>query len=70
LRLCGRPWNRFSAKGLEEVNRHFMGKNKHIRKVIAGQLRTIARHQRKIEEEIANPPPTPDVSESGKVKLT
>jgi hypothetical protein len=34
-----------------------MGKNKHIRMVIAGQLRTIARHQRKIEEEIAKSSP-------------
>jgi hypothetical protein len=34
-----------------------MGKNKHIRTLIAGQLRTITRHQRKIEEEVAKPSP-------------
>ena len=34
-----------------------MGKNKRIRTLIAGQLRTITRHQRKIEEEITKPSP-------------
>jgi ubiquinone biosynthesis protein UbiJ len=34
-----------------------MGRNKHIRTLIAGQLRTITRHQRKIAEEIAKPSP-------------
>jgi hypothetical protein len=34
-----------------------MGKNKDTRTLIAGQLRTIARHQRKTEEEIAKPLP-------------
>jgi len=37
-----------------------MGKNKHTRTLIAGQLRTIMRHQRKIEEEIAKPSPNLD----------
>jgi ubiquinone biosynthesis protein UbiJ len=34
-----------------------MGKNKLNRTLMAGQLRTIARHQRKIEEEIARSSP-------------
>jgi hypothetical protein len=28
------------------------GKNKYVRKLIAGQLRTVSRHQKKIEEEL------------------
>jgi hypothetical protein len=34
-----------------------MGRNKDIRKRIAGLLRTISRHQRKIEEELRKPLP-------------
>jgi hypothetical protein len=34
-----------------------MGKNKHTRALIAGQLRTLMRHQRKIEQEVAKPSP-------------
>jgi len=34
-----------------------MGRNKHLRKVIAGQLRTIARHERKIETELEKESP-------------
>jgi hypothetical protein len=34
-----------------------MGANKHIRKVIAGQLKTIERHSKKIEEEIKKASP-------------
>jgi len=36
-----------------------MGKNKQTRKRIAGQMTTIAKHQRKIQEELGKP--TPDV---------
>jgi len=34
-----------------------MGRNKHIQTLIAGQMRTITRHPRKIEEEITKPFP-------------
>lgn len=34
-----------------------MGRNKHIRKLIAGQLGTIERHQRKIEAELSKDSP-------------
>jgi len=34
-----------------------MGRNRHLRKLIAGQLRTIGRHQQKIETELQKDPP-------------
>jgi len=34
-----------------------MGKNRHLRKVIMGQLRTIQRHQEKIEAELRKSSP-------------
>ena len=34
-----------------------MGKNKHTRILIAGQLRTVTRHQAKIEAELRKPNP-------------
>jgi predicted nucleic acid-binding Zn-ribbon protein len=34
-----------------------MGKNKDVRKRIAGQLRTISRHQKKIQDELGKPAP-------------
>lgn len=37
-----------------------MGRNKQLRKRIAGQLKTIAEHQRKIEEELRKPAPDSD----------
>ncbi len=37
-----------------------MGKNKDLRKRIAGQLRTIGKHQGKIEQELKKP--TPDMN--------
>lgn len=37
-----------------------MGKNKHIRELIAGQLRTITKHQARIEAEMKKPLPNMD----------
>ncbi len=37
-----------------------MSKNKHIRKLITGQLRNIARHQDKIQKELREPTPNMD----------
>ena len=34
-----------------------MGKNKQLRKRIVGQLRTIGKHQAKIEQELSKPTP-------------
>jgi hypothetical protein len=34
-----------------------VGRNKYLRKLIAGQLRVIARHQEKIKEELGRPAP-------------
>jgi len=36
-----------------------MGRSKHLRKLISGQLRTIERHQRKIETELQKNSPNP-----------
>ncbi len=47
-----------------------MSKNKHIRKLIAGQLRTIARHNEKIREELLEQLQIPIASNNGRGKLT
>ncbi|HZP00836.1 MAG TPA: hypothetical protein VFD30_11120 [Terriglobia bacterium] len=47
-----------------------MGENKHIIKLIKGQLRTITNLQAKIEAELEKPVPNTDSIRGGKEKLT